>query len=1462
MTTTQIDNPYVGPRAYLEGEGDRFFGRDLEERELLWLDLANRLVLFYAPSGAGKTSLVNAKLIPGLKDKGLEVLPVGRVSGQAPFALDEDDNPFAISLNLSLVQHGKVPRRIARLPLSDFLEGLVEDAKGYRHTGEGPASAATGTEPEAAEPAAPDQDTATRPRVLIIDQFEEILTTNVQAWKKRPFFFDQLRKAMEKDPHLRVVLAMREDFVAGLDPIAHRLPDSIRIRYYMERMSTKAALEAVRKPVEKIRPFEEGVAEKLVEDLSLIRVPGQEGRIPGQFIEPMFLQVVCYQLWENVRDQPGDTITSGDRTAYADVDTALGAFYNGAITWALEKSGMAVSERRLRQWYGTTLIFPEARARIPPIPVGPHETGGLPNEIVELLWLLRWEKRGDELFIELSHDRLVDPILRANQAWLEEHENPITVAAQAWKASGKSPRLALTGPELEAAQAHLKRAPEEFTELDIEFVSASEKAEQARKELLSAHRIALLEWKKYLSETGWGVIFAEDADPAIREALKPLLDHRRKQSTLKRKDYYKEFVGGDGYSSEESARKFLARHGVGPGKIDPSSVPYYLLIVGDPETIPFEFQYQLDVNYAVGRVVFEELPDYREYAESVVRAETGQRTRPRNMAFFAPSQPDNVVQRSAVEELVTPLADQLEAQEPDWEFSRVIGERAKKAKLAQLVGGRETPALLFVCSTPVMGRPKGDKRQTADQGALICQEWPGPVRWSFTIPEEFYFAADDVGDEVDTHGLVAFLFSSYGAGTPRMDDFPEVTSAEREAIAAQAFVAKLPQRLLSHPNGGALAVIGKVERAWTYLFQWPGVGSRSGVETFASLLASLMDGYPVGAVMEPFNHRYAELAAELCEELREIEHGKVPDPYEVAGMWTSTTDARNWVIVGDPAVRLMVEGVQPDTKSLTLLYQTEELRKAGDQLAKEGKIELAKAEYLKALVLNPWLGLEPEQEARRVAAREARTLDREAEKSAKEGKFDEATSLFEQAIKLDPDLGIDPALKAGRLAAPFYAKEGRRLAREGRFEEAMAQRKRALELDATLVLEPEEEARKAATDVLVKQGRELAKRGDIDGGLNRLKRAAEIDPGLPLDPRKEVARLAVPLLLEEGGELAQKGDVEGAVTIFKTAVGLDPELDLEPRAEAGRLATPRILEEAESLAREGDVDRAAALFERAVTLNSDLDIDPQAEAQRIADQTRAQALVAEGRTLAATGDAAGAQVLFEEAVALDPKLDIDPVAEAQVRERLLPGAGLKASLWNPGQLVRIRFLGGDRHHHEAVMAAAQDWMEYANIKFEFGDDPDAEIRIAFEPTSSWSYQGTAALRIAQDRPTMNILPPDLAGEEVKSAGLRLFGYVLGMIREQQNPNAKIPWNREAVYTVLENRGLDKRRVDRMLFSLYDPDTLAVVKDFDPLSINLWPPITQEMTDGDFEAGPNRELSDLDKKTVGDIYPYEDGSEEN
>ena len=374
-------------------------------------------------------------------------------------------------------------------------------------------------------------------------------------------------------------------------------------------------------------------------------------------------------------------------------------------------------------------------------------------------------------------------------------------------------------------------------------------------------------------------------------------------------------------------------------------MPYYLLIAGSPGDIPYRFQSQLDVQYAVGRIHFDTVQEYADYAASVVAAEKNDKKLLRRAAFFGAANQDDPATNLSASKLLEPLASRVRDENRDWDVQTFLVTQATKSALASLLGGDQTPSLLFTASHG-MKFAKDSVRQLAHQGALLCQDWPGPRQWTNKeIPQDFYFAGDDLAGNVDLLGLIAFFFACYGCGTPQFSEFvrkdsPGGVPSTRPEIAPYPFLAQLPVKMLGRSRG-ALAVVGHVERAWSYSFDWGKAGAQTTV--FESTLKRLLDGHPIGSALEYFNERYAELSTVLSDELEEIDVGKRYNSFELAGMWTANNDARGYAIIGDPAVRLPVAqavenpAARPVIQVRTLSEKPASLNPAADMASAEAR---------------------------------------------------------------------------------------------------------------------------------------------------------------------------------------------------------------------------------------------------------------------------------------------------------------------------------------------------------------------------------------------------------------------------------------------------------------------------------------------------------------------------------------------
>jgi uncharacterized FlaG/YvyC family protein len=429
-------NPFIGPRPFSQDPKDQklFFGRDRDTDEIASLIFGHQLVLVYAQSGAGKTSIFNAQVIPTLRDNGFDVLPVARVGGGGTqiagdsSSYSSSDPKIVSTSNVYLLNafHTLIPTIdkpiITDRSLSSFLRNPLltkRNERGELISIENPLLTKRNERGELI------------PQVIIFDQFEEIFSfyPNERWQEQRQEFFEQIGKALEDNPLLRIVFIIREDYLAQLDPFVHLLPERLRPRYRLERLRRDAAKEAIEGPF-RVRDLslDDSVIEKLLDNLLNIQIetaPGKRREVKGEFIEPIHLQVVCQRLWQKLVHT--SNISLDDLEIIGDVDKALEDFYEGVIHKASEDTrsnsakphqGAKIYEGDIRIWCEKKLITSTGTRSI--VHRGPRLTSGIPNVIIDSLennYLIRGEWKSGAKWYELTHDRLIKPVLDSNRRW-------------------------------------------------------------------------------------------------------------------------------------------------------------------------------------------------------------------------------------------------------------------------------------------------------------------------------------------------------------------------------------------------------------------------------------------------------------------------------------------------------------------------------------------------------------------------------------------------------------------------------------------------------------------------------------------------------------------------------------------------------------------------------------------------------------------------------------------------------------------------------------------------------------------------------------------------------------------------------------------------------------------------------------------------------------------------------------
>ncbi|MFF7792940.1 WD40 repeat domain-containing protein [Streptomyces sp. NPDC007991] len=417
--------PYRGLTRFEPGDAGLFFGRDQLVERLTELNRKHRFTAVFGPSGSGKSSLLRAGLIPRLR------------------AADDSDAPPAA---VRILTPGADPLRTHAERLAPV----------------------PGT----------DADTW-----LIVDQFEELYTLGADP-ADRDAFIDRLVAATAADSGLRVVIAVRADFLgrcAEHPGLTAALQDATLLAGPMSRAELREAI---------VRPAAAAglIVERALTDRLLDEVEGAPGGLP----------LMSHALLETWRHRSGRTLTEA---AYE----AAGQLHGAVVRTAEQAYGELTAEQgELARRILLRLVAPgdgTADTRRPAdhaeLDFGDPAGTRMVLERLARARLITF----DDGTADLAHEALITawPRLRA---WIDTERDRLRVhralseAARTWQDLGQENAALYAGSRLSAARDAFPAAGatpggDELTPLERRFLTASLRRRQ-RAALLRRTVVAVL----------------------------------------------------------------------------------------------------------------------------------------------------------------------------------------------------------------------------------------------------------------------------------------------------------------------------------------------------------------------------------------------------------------------------------------------------------------------------------------------------------------------------------------------------------------------------------------------------------------------------------------------------------------------------------------------------------------------------------------------------------------------------------------------------------------------------------------------------------------------------------------------------------------------------------------------------------------------------------------------------------
>jgi uncharacterized protein YjbI with pentapeptide repeats len=426
-----LTTPFKFLDYYDESDVACFAGRDREIAEIADAVAHAPTLIVYGKSGLGKTSLFLAGVFPELIKR--NYLPVHVRTLQNP-----------ISDVLREVRAKLPPEKRQTAPAQ---EGLVPElVAALRLLSE------------------------QRPVVLVLDQFEEFFIRfrgDRQAYEAFIGAIGAL--AADRLLPVHVVFSLREEYLADLDDFRSRVSSLFENEYRLRPMTAFGVRQAITRPLDVAGiPYDPRLVSRLVDRLSRDR------------FDSVFLQMLCQEVFARAveRDSSSLRLTEGDLQDAGDID---GIFRRYLDEMAKELHPNQHLQARVVLRLLTTQERTKQALRVQDFATGLYQL--TEDEILQILdvikrsKLLRDDKRGDETWYELTHERLV-PIL---DEWLrlDQQFNKL-LAAHDWIATPSSSNVWREAPQHLLAPGHLTEVVGPFkprlalgaTELEFVFSSA------------------------------------------------------------------------------------------------------------------------------------------------------------------------------------------------------------------------------------------------------------------------------------------------------------------------------------------------------------------------------------------------------------------------------------------------------------------------------------------------------------------------------------------------------------------------------------------------------------------------------------------------------------------------------------------------------------------------------------------------------------------------------------------------------------------------------------------------------------------------------------------------------------------------------------------------------------------------------------------------------------------------------